>query len=60
MRHALLLSVNQEAAREVPPIVPNPFEQTLGGIPGIKEHILRVTAQAIAGRAEQLQRQVIL
>jgi hypothetical protein len=41
-----------EATDEVPAIVPNPFEERFGGIPGIKQHVSRATAQAIAGIAE--------
>jgi hypothetical protein len=49
-----------EAAHEVPSIVTNPLQQSSGGIPRVKYDIVRVTTQAIAGIAEQLQRQVIL
>src|SRR5262245_64612479 len=45
---------------EIPPIVPNPLQESLRRIPGIKQHIIRSTAQAIAGIAEQLQGQRIL
>src|SRR5688572_17360550 len=48
-----------EAAHEVPPIVPNPFQQGLGGVPRIEEDIVRMAAQAIAGIAEELERQRI-
>jgi len=49
-----------QTADKVPAIVPNPIQQGFGGIPGVKEHILRATAQTVAGIAEQLQREDIL
>jgi hypothetical protein len=42
-----------ETAHAIPPIVPNPLQESSGGVPRIKEHKVRVTAQAIAGIAEQ-------
>jgi hypothetical protein len=42
-----------ETAHEIPSIVPNSFEEGSGGVPRIKEHKVRVAAQAIAGIAEQ-------
>jgi hypothetical protein len=42
-----------ETADETPPIVANPLEEGSGRIPRIKEHKVRVAAQAIAGIAEQ-------
>jgi hypothetical protein len=49
-----------EAAHEVPSIVTNPLQQRFRRIPGVKEHILRVTMQAIPSIAEQLQCEVVL
>src|SRR5262249_10091516 len=49
-----------ETAHEIPAIVANPFEQTFGGVPGLKEHILGVATQTIAGIAEQFQRELVL
>ena len=49
-----------EAAHEVPPIVAKAFEQGFGGIPRLKEHILGLTMQPIAGIAQQLQGELVL
>jgi hypothetical protein len=43
-----------EAADEIPPIAAKPLQEGFRGVPGIKEHILRATAEAIARLAEQL------
>ena len=45
--------MNHKTAYEIPSIVPNSFEEGSGGVPRIKEHKVRVAAQAIAGIAEQ-------
>jgi hypothetical protein len=34
-----------------PPVIPNPLQQGLRRLPGVKEHVPRVTAQAVAGLA---------
>jgi hypothetical protein len=52
---AMLLHATHEGL----PIVPNPFEQTLGGIPGITEPRLGTAAPAVVGVAESLERHVI-
>jgi hypothetical protein len=49
-----------EPAHKRPAIVPNPLQEGFGGIPGIKEHILRAAAQPITGIAESLQRELVL
>jgi hypothetical protein len=48
-----------EAAHEVPCIVRHPLQPSEGGIPRVSDAIGRVTRQAMAGIAEQLQRQVM-
>jgi hypothetical protein len=45
---------------ERPPIIPHPLQQGLRRRPGIKEHVLRVTAQAVAGIAQSCQGQRVL
>jgi len=47
-------SVLLQAADDIPAIVMKALQQGLGGIPGIKEHVLGATAQAVAGLAEKL------
>jgi hypothetical protein len=59
-RVAIKPAVFLQTANELPPVVPNPLQQRLRRIPGIKQPILRSTAQAITGLAEQLQGQRIL
>src|SRR5687767_6121867 len=49
-----------EPTDKVPPVVTNPFQQSLRGIPGVKEDVLGATAEVIAGMAEQLQGEGIL
>jgi hypothetical protein len=41
-----------DTAHEIPAIVTNPLQEGFGGIPGIKEHVLRAAAQAMASLAE--------
>jgi hypothetical protein len=43
-----------EATDKVPAIVPNPLQEPFGGIPGVKEDVLRTTAQMVAGLVLQL------
>jgi signal transduction histidine kinase len=59
-RLAIEPTVLLQAADKIPAIVPKPLQQGFGGIPGVKEHILRATAQTIASIAEQLQSKDIL
>jgi hypothetical protein len=53
-RLAVAPPVLLEPTDEVAPFIAHPLQQRLGGVPGIKEHILRATAEAIARLAEQL------
>jgi hypothetical protein len=59
-RVAIERAVLLQTTDEIPPIVPNPPQQRLRRIPGLKQHILWLTAQAVAGIAEQLQGQRVL
>jgi hypothetical protein len=59
-RVAIEPAVLLQMADEIPPVVQNPLQQRLRRMPGIKQHILRSTAQTIASIAEQLQGQRIL
>src|SRR5688572_31575561 len=59
-RAAVEATVLFEAAHAISPIVANALQEASGGRPGIKEHRIGATAQAIAGVADQLQRQYIL
>jgi hypothetical protein len=43
-----------EAADNIPAVVPNAFPQGFGGIPRLKEHVRRATAEAVAGVAQPL------
>jgi len=43
-----------ETAYEIPAIVANPLQEGSGGIPGIKQDVVRAAAQPIASIAEQL------
>ena len=56
-RVAAEAAVLLEAADDRPPIVANPLQEGLRGIPGLKEHRLRAAAPMMAGLAEQLQGQ---
>src|SRR5262249_56704379 len=56
----MLLLFKQKTAYEIPAIVSNPFEQTFGGVPGLKKHRLGAATQTMAGRAEQCQRELVL
>jgi hypothetical protein len=49
-----------EAAHKIPPIVPNPLQEALGRVPGVKQHVLGATVQVIAGIAQSLQGQLDL
>jgi hypothetical protein len=49
-----------EAADEGPPIVAHARQQGLGGKPRIKEHVLGLTTQPIAGITQQLQGELLL
>jgi len=49
-----------ETAHEIPAIVVNPLQESFGELPGIKEHGLRAAAQAMAGIAEEIQRELVL
>ena len=50
---AIEAAVLLEAADDIPPIVANPLQKLFGGIPGVKEHILGITMQAIADIAKE-------
>jgi hypothetical protein len=43
-----------ETAHEIPSIVENPLQEGSGGIPGIKQDVVRAAAQTIASIAAQL------
>jgi hypothetical protein len=43
-----------QATDDRPRIVANPLQEAFGGIPGVKEHIVRTTMQAIVGIAEEI------
>lgn len=49
-----------EATHNIPAIVPNPLQEVPGRVPGVKQHILGVTVQVIAGIAQSLQSQLEL
>lgn len=49
-----------EPTDEIPPIVSNPLQKGSGGITRIKEHLLRATVQAITGRTEEREGQLVL
>ena len=42
-----------ETTDDIPAIVPHARQQGFRGLPGVKEDVLRVTAQAIPGLAEE-------
>jgi hypothetical protein len=53
-RLAVAPPVLLEPTDKVPPVIAHPLQQRLGGVPGIEEHILQATAEAIARIAERL------
>lgn len=57
---AVARTVLLQSTDNIPPVVTTPFQQSLGGLPGVTEDILRVTAEMMARMAEPRQRQRIL
>jgi hypothetical protein len=51
-RGAIESAILFKTADNRPAIVPNPLQEGFGGLPGVKEHVVRGTAPAIAGLAE--------
>jgi hypothetical protein len=59
-RVAIAPAVLLQATHNRPSIVPNAFEERLRRVPGVKEHLLRATAPAMAGITEPFQSQRVL
>jgi hypothetical protein len=56
-RVAIEPAVLLQTTDDIPPLVQKPLQQGLRWIPGVEQHVLRATAQAVVGIAEQLQGQ---